>query len=106
MAIVIAVALAIFVLPEPWGIVAVFVGIVFEVVENVFWFRYQKRRRVRTGVEGHIGERAEVTRALDPEGRVKFRGEVWKARSEEPIEAGETVRVAAVDRLTLVVERD
>lgn len=106
MAIVVAVALAIFVLPEPWGIVAVFVGIAFEVAENVFWFRYQKRRKVRTGAEGHIGERAEVTRALDPEGQVKFRGELWKARAAEPIAAGETVRVAAVDRLTLEVERD
>jgi membrane-bound serine protease (ClpP class) len=104
MAIVVAVALAIFVLPEPWGIIAVFVGIAIEVVENVFWFRYQKRRKVRTGVEGHLGETAEVVRALAPEGRVKFRGEVWKARASEPIEAGESVRIAAVDGLTLLVE--
>ena len=47
-----------------------------------------------------------MIRALDPEGRAKFRGEVWKARSSEPIPAGESVRIASVDRLTLVVERD
>jgi membrane-bound serine protease (ClpP class) len=105
-AIVVAVALAIFVLPEPWGIVAVFVGIAFEIVENVFWFRYQKRRKVRTGVEAHIGERAEVTRALDPEGQVSFRGELWKARAQVPVAVGESVTITAVDRLTLVVERD
>jgi membrane-bound serine protease (ClpP class) len=105
MAVVVAVALAIFILPGPWGIVAIFLGILFEIVENVFWFRYQARRRVQTGVEGHVGERAEVTRALDPEGQVRFRGELWKARAEEPIAAGESVRIAEVDRLTLVVER-
>lgn len=106
MAIVVAVALAIFVLPEPWGIVAIFSGIAFEIAENVFWFRYQAKRKVQTGVEAHVGERAEVTRTLDPEGQVKFRGEVWKARSAEPIAAGEDVRIVEVDRLTLVVERD
>lgn len=104
MAVVVAIALAVFVLPSPWGIVAVFVGIAIEVGEQVFWFRYQKRRRVRTGVEGHIGERAEVVRALDPEGRVKFRGEVWKARSSKSIAEGELVTVVGTDRLTLEVE--
>ncbi len=106
MAVIVAVALAIFVLPSPWGIVAIFAGIAIEIVEQVFWFRYQRRQKVRTGVEAHVGELAEVTRALDPEGSVKFRGEVWKARSKETIPAGESVRIAAVDRLTLVVERD
>jgi membrane protein implicated in regulation of membrane protease activity len=103
-ALVVAILLAIFVLPSPWGIVAVFAGIAIEVVEQVFWFRYQARRRVRTGVEGHIGERAEVVRALAPEGRVKFRGEVWKARAEEPIAEGETVTVTGTEGLTLEVE--
>ena len=104
MAVVIAVVLAILVLPEPWGLFAIGLGIVFEVVENAFWFRYQRRRRVRTGVEGHVGERAEVTRALDPEGQVKFRGEVWKARSEQPLAAGETATIKDVDGLVLIVE--
>ena len=105
MAVVVAIGLAIFVLPEPWGIVAIFLGILFEIAENVFWFRYQARRKVQTGVEAHVGERAEVTRTIDPEGQVRFRGELWKARAEEPIAAGESVRIAEVDRLTLVVER-
>lgn len=105
MTIVAAVALAVFLLPEPWGIIAVFAAIVFEVAENVFWFRYQARRKVQIGVEAHVGERAEVTRAIDPEGQVRFRGELWKARAKEPIATGESVRIAEVDRLTLVVER-
>jgi membrane-bound ClpP family serine protease len=106
MALIVAVALAVFVLPSPWGIVAVFAGIAVEVGEQVFWFRWQARRKVRTGVEGHVGERAEVVRALDPEGRVKFRGEVWKARAREPVALGETVTVTGTEGLTLVVERE
>lgn len=106
MALVVAIVLALFVLPSPWGIVAVFLGIVVEVAEQVFWFRYQARRRVRTGVEGHVGERAEVMRALDPEGRVRFRGEIWRARAPESIAPGERVTVTGTDGLTLLVERN
>jgi membrane-bound serine protease (ClpP class) len=40
-----------------------------------------------------------------PHGRVRLRGEIWNARSEEPLELGEEVRVEAVDGLTLVVAR-
>ena len=105
MALVVAIVLALFVLPSPWGIVAVFLGVVVEVAEQVFWFRYQARRKVRTGVEGHIGERAEVTRALDPEGRVRFRGESWKARAPDRVPVGETVIVRGVEGLMLLVER-
>jgi hypothetical protein len=36
---------------------------------------------------------------------VRLRGETWNARSEEPLELGEEVRVEAVDGLTLVVAR-
>ena len=103
MAAIVGIALAIFVLPAPWGIVAIVVGIAIEVAENLFWFRYQKRRRVRTGVEGHVGERAQVVRALSPEGKVRFRGEVWKARAPEPVAAGETVTVVGTEGLTLEV---
>lgn len=106
MALIVAIALAVLVLPMPWGIAAIAVGVAIEVGEQVFWFRFLKRYRVRTGVESHLGERAEVVRSVAPEGRVKFRGELWNARAEEPLGVGETVRVAAVEGLTLVVERD
>ena len=106
MALVVAIVLAIFVLPSPWGIVAVLAGIAVEVGEQVFWFRYQARRQVRTGVEGHVGERAEVVRPLDPEGRVRFRGEIWKARAERPVALGESVRIKGTEGLTLLVEAE
>lgn len=106
MALIVAIALAIFVLPSPWGIVAIVLGIAIEVGEQVFWFRHQRRQKVRTGVEAHVGEKAEVVRVCAPEGRVRFRGDLWKARSREPLAIGEIVRVADTEGLTLLVERE
>ena len=71
-----------------------------EVGEVFLWIRFLRRYRVTTGAEGMVGERAEV---IGP-GRVRVRGEIWRARGGEGRGEGETVRVAAVDGLTLVVE--
>jgi membrane protein implicated in regulation of membrane protease activity len=49
-----------FVLPDPWGVLAVFAAAVIEVGEVLFWIRFLRRYPVRTGAEGLVGERAEV----------------------------------------------
>ena len=95
---------SLFFLPEPWGYVAVVVAAVIEVAEVYFWIRFLRRYRVTTGVEGLVGERAEVVEALAPTGRVRVRGELWAARSAEPAIAGQRVRITSVDGLTLEVE--
>ncbi len=87
-----------FVLPEPWNVVVVCVAALIEVAEVFFWIKFLRRYRVTTGAEGMVGERAEV---IGPD-RVRVRGEIWQSRG--PATGGETVRVAAVDGLTLVVE--
>ena len=94
-----------FVLPAPWGAIAVFAAAVIEVGEVFFWIRFLRRYPVKTGAEGLVGERGEVIVRCAPVGRVRLRGEIWNARSEEPVEPGEAVRVEAVDGLTLVVAR-
>jgi membrane-bound serine protease (ClpP class) len=99
------IALALLVLP-PWlGLVAIVAGIVVEVAEVGFWIRFLRRYRVRTGSEGLIGSRAEVVETLDPEGRVRLRGEIWRARGprSSPAAVGELVEVNGVDGLTLEV---
>jgi membrane-bound serine protease (ClpP class) len=99
-----AIALAVFVLP-PWlGALAIAAGIAVEVGELVFWNRFLRRYRVRTGAEGLVGARAEVVQALDPRGRVRLRGEIWQARAARPAGIGGRVRVTGVDGLTLEVE--
>jgi membrane protein implicated in regulation of membrane protease activity len=94
-----------FLLPAPWGVIAVFAAAVIEVGEIFFWIRFLRRYPVRTGAEGLVGERGEVIVRCAPLGRVRLRGEIWNARSEEPVESGEEVCVEAVDGLTLVVAR-
>jgi membrane-bound serine protease (ClpP class) len=98
------VALALFVLPPGLGIAVVVLGIVVEVSEVGFWMRFLRRYRVTTGAEGLIGARAEVIEACDPDGRVRLRGEIWRARCEAGAAVGDRVTVAGVDGLTVEVE--
>jgi membrane-bound serine protease (ClpP class) len=93
-----------FVLPDPWRVVVLVAAAVVEVGEVWFWIRFLRRYRVTTGVEGLIGETAEVIARCDPEGRVRIRGEIWNARSAIALEPGDRARIAAVDGLTLVLE--
>ncbi len=92
-----------FVLPDPWRVVVLGVAALVEVGEVYFWIRFLERYRVTTGAEGLVGERAEVIEDCDPEGHVRVRGELWKARAEPPIAAGEAAEVAAVKGLTIVL---
>jgi membrane-bound serine protease (ClpP class) len=63
-------------------------------------------RPASTGAAGMLGQVGVVKRALDPEGQVLIDGELWQAVAEDgPVAAGETVRVARMDGLTLTVTR-
>ena len=94
-----------FLLPEPWNVVAVCAAALVEVAEVAFWLRFLRRYRVRTGAEGMIGERGEVIEAVSEEGgRVRVYGEIWAARSDATLEPGDRVRIAGVEGLTLEVE--
>ncbi len=106
MLLAIALALAVFVLPSPWGIVVVLCAVVVEVVETAFWIRLSRRRAVRVGPEALIGAHGRVVASCRPHGRVRVAGELWQARCEPGADAGDEVRVAAREGLTLVVEPD
>ena len=98
---ILALAIAgLFFLPQPWSVVFVCVAALIEVGEVFLWIKFLRRYRVTTGAEGMLGERGEV---IGP-GRVRVRGEIWRARGTEG--ASDGVRVTAVDGLTLVVEPD
>ncbi len=62
-----------------------------------------QRRRVVTGAESMIGSRAVVVSWSGQAGTVRAEGELWKARSREPLSAGQTVYVTELDGLTVVV---
>jgi membrane-bound serine protease (ClpP class) len=66
----------------------------------------QKRPAV-TGREGLIGCRAQARTALDPEGRVFVKGEIWEARAvDSPIQVGATVEIVDVEGFCLWVRAD
>jgi membrane-bound serine protease (ClpP class) len=66
-------------------------------------FRAQARRPL-SGREGMIGETGTARTELAPSGRVFVHGELWTAEAEEPVRAGEKVKVIEVlDGLKLKV---
>jgi len=62
------------------------------------------RRRVATGTQGMIGESAEVVADFTGKGRVRYGGELWNARSDAALRAGDLARIVKVEGLTLWVE--
>jgi len=58
----------------------------------------------RTGISGLIGQIGVVKNAIDPEGKVFIRGELWNAEAGTVIPEGAKVRVVNVTNLMLEVE--
>ena len=67
-----------------------------------------QRHRAVTGEAGMIGEGGVALSAIDPGGvgQVQTHGEIWTATANEPIAAGEPVRVTAVQGLLLTVRSE
>ncbi len=97
-----------FILPGPWNVLLFGFALVLEVGEVYLWIKFLERYRVRGGVEGMLGERATVVEACDPEGLVRVRGELWKARADpgDPLFEGERGTVLSVDGLMVTVNRE
>ena len=100
-----ALLLAFFVLPAPWGLVAVVAAALVEVGETLFWIRLSRRRRIQVGPETLIGARGEAVTPCRPTGQVRVGGELWQAHCDEGADPGDEVRVRARESLTLIVER-
>ena len=62
--------------------------------------------RVRTGVEGLIGEEGVAKTDVKEKGKVHVHGELWNAQSEEPIGEGERVIVTEVKGMIVKVKRE
>jgi membrane-bound serine protease (ClpP class) len=103
-AFLVALGLALFVLDYPWSWVVVAVGAVIELGETWFWWWLSHRRQPAVGVETFVGAKAVAVGPCDPYGQVRVRGEIWQARCDAGLEAGQEGTVVAVEGLTLVVE--
>ena len=98
----VALLLALFVVPSPWGIVLVGSALAWEISEKAFWFWNTKRIPLAVVPETMVGRQVEVVAACRPDGRVRLQSERWKARCSEGAEMGDTV-VVDVEQLTLIV---
>jgi membrane-bound serine protease (ClpP class) len=103
MILLLALLLAFFVVPMPWSILVLVAGVVLEVGEVVWGRRLEGKWRARTGAEAMVGKSAEVVSPCRPKGQVRVHGELWAAVCEAGAEPGETVRIEAIEGLTLIV---
>src|SRR5215469_13131731 len=62
------------------------------------------RHPVATGAQGMIGASTEVVADFTGKGKVRYGGELWNARSDRPLRAGDAARIVKVEGLTLWVE--
>lgn len=106
MVLLVAIVLGVFVVPEPWNVAVVATGLAWEAGESLLWIRWSQRRRARVGAETLLGETARAVSPLAPQGHVRVRGELWRARSTraETVQPGAEVQILALEGLILVVE--
>jgi membrane-bound serine protease (ClpP class) len=63
-----------------------------------------RKRLVVTGKEALLGAEGEAVAWLGEDGRVRIRGEIWRARAAKPLQPGTRVKVVDRDGLVLIVE--
>lgn len=88
----------------PRGLIGAVAGVSGLAFLALGWLAVRARRRpVVTGRHELLGHAAIAREDFDGRGHVRIRGEVWQARSEVPVRAGETVLVTGIDGLVLQV---
>ncbi|MDX8412346.1 MAG: nodulation protein NfeD [Mariprofundaceae bacterium] len=62
-----------------------------------------RRKKAVTGSEEMVGSIGEAVKAFKDKGQVHIHGEIWQARADAPVRAGQHVRVTALNGLILMV---
>jgi membrane protein implicated in regulation of membrane protease activity len=78
-------------------------AVAFEAAEKGYLVWWTRRLPPAAGPEVMVGCPVTVVSACRPMGRVRFGRESWQALCAEGAEVGETLRIEAVERSTLVV---
>jgi membrane-bound serine protease (ClpP class) len=92
-----------FLLPDPWNVIAAAVCGVLGILELFAWNRTVRKKRQVVGVQTLVGKVGEVRVACRPVGQVFVDGALWRAHCEEGADEGVRVRVTSVEGLTLEV---
>ncbi len=109
---IVLLVLALVFLPLPWSLIVIVLAAALELSLWFFGVRYSRRRRATVGVQTMVGTHGIAISTLGPHssgttgGQVKVDGEIWEARSHGDVRPGDTVRVTAIDGLTLEVEKE
>jgi membrane protein implicated in regulation of membrane protease activity len=61
------------------------------------------RKPVTAGIEGMIGQKAEVIQNSNATVKVFFKGEIWDAVSQEDLSVGQRVEITRMEGMRLVV---
>ena len=81
--------------------------ILFELIEHVafplFWFFKDRKRKSICGVTGMLGKVGKIKYWQEYEGQILVNGELWRAVSDSPLSAGDSVIIQDVDGLTVRV---
>lgn len=72
----------------------------------LYWLIWKAfRRPVATGMEGMIGGVGEVLLSGEKSAKIFYKGEIWNAVSAERLSVGDSVEIARLERLTLIVRK-
>lgn len=89
-------------------IVLVILFIAYEFIEHVafplVWSLVRRKKKPTSGPERILGEVGEVKKWNGKEGYLFVGGELWKANSQFPLEAGDKVVIKKIEGLTLKVD--
>ncbi len=87
-------------------IVGILTVVLVLIVAFIAYIFLPQLKKPVTGVEGMIGLSGITLETLDPEGKVRIKGEIWNAESiNGTIKKGETIIIEKVNNLNLVVKR-
>ena len=77
-----------FVLPTPWNVIALLVGLLLWLGEVFAIWRLVRKKKVQAGAETLVGRTATVIAPCKPLGQVRLSGEseIWRARCAEGAE--------------------
>jgi membrane-bound serine protease (ClpP class) len=87
-----------------WVYVTIIIVMGALIIFMAYIFLPQLKKPV-TGKEGMIGLTGEVVEPLNPRGKVRIKGELWDAESNQKVEKGERVIVEDLEGLCLRVKK-
>lgn len=93
-------------LPYPWNWAGLAAALVSEIIGVLYGLLWSQRDAALVGIQTLVGSKGVVVEPCQPFGRVKLRGETWRARSEVVAQRGDRVLVRSVEGLMLHVEPD